>query len=736
MSEASQAGTGAGSQTQRVRDAEAALVAQMAVDLVAMHLAEITSILCATDATVHYSLEMDMAFYLETNAFAANLVLQRPAENLPLLDKALVLAQVHVMDANPHGLQWTVKELAHVRCTRLPQVPHLQLLRIPRSEHVGKLVNLVGTVIRTGMVKMMDTRRIFQCTTCNGRFGVPVECEIGYTAVKPVNCGVRVATAPGVFESNDCEGKKFKEIQVEAGSNPADCKDYQEIKVQEQVTKLALGTIPRSILILLEDDLADTCKPGDDVSIVGTVTRRWQNLTQGDRTETEIVLVANHVRVHNEQRSNLLLTDDLKAFFNAFWADALTHGRAMDARNHIVSSFSPKIVGLSLVKLAVMLVLCGGVSKVDKSGMKMRGDSHILLVGDPGTGKSQFLRYAARISPRSVLTTGIGSTSAGLTVSAVKDSGEWQLEAGALVLADRGLCCVDEFGSIKEQDKTAIHEAMEQQTISVAKAGLVCKLNTRCSILAATNPKGKYNPNQSMEVNVALGSPLLSRFDLILTLLDTQNVDWDRRVSSFILGLTDAVTEGTTTEDAPLKLWDADKLQAYLTYVKSRFHPVLTEPANEILKRYYQIQRGSDLRNAARTTIRLLESMIRLAQSHARLMFREEVTVQDAVCALMLVEISINSTGLDGVQSTLHSTFSEDGDDEYAAKGTSCAEAVTMATWTGTPDSTNPIFFEVPTDAQMYGFHGIAMVVIALSMCGSVFMVVDSVRRGKHETLS
>ncbi|KAJ3070646.1 DNA helicase mcm9 [Podochytrium sp. JEL0797] len=650
----------------------AQLTAQMAADLVEMLRDEIEALLLATDETVHYSLEVDIAMYLETNAWVCSQILNRPQETLPLLDRALYLAQMHLKDLaqnQPGAENLTVKRMVHVRCKRLPQVPDLQFQRIPRSEHVGKLINLVGTVIRTGMVKMMESRKIYQCGSCNGRFFVPVERELGYQVVKPTKCGVRVLGDGGqlVSGAGDCDGKKFKEIVTDAGSNPMDCRDYQEIKIQEQVTKLALGTIPRSILVLLEDDLADACKPGDDVSIVGTVTRRWQFLQAGERADIDIVMFANHIRVHNEQRTNLLLTDELKQEFQSFWDSY--DGRLIDGRNFIINSFCPKIVGMSLVKLAVMLVLSGGVSKVEKSGMKMRGDSHILLVGDPGTGKSQFLRYAARISPRSVLTTGIGSTNAGLTVTAVKDSGEWQLEAGALVLADRGLCCIDEFGSIKENDKTAIHEAMEQQTISVAKAGLVCKLNTRCSILAATNPKGKYDPNQSMEVNVALGSPLLSRFDLILTLLDTQNNDWDKKVSAFILGLPDEENPDPPTQHQNQQpIWEADKLQAYLTYVKTRFSPQLTGPANEILKKYYQIQRGSDLRNAARTTIRLLESLIRLAQSHARLMFRDEVTVQDAISAIMLVEISMNSSGLDGIQSTLHSQFPERGHIEYLAK--------------------------------------------------------------------
>ncbi|KAJ2204870.1 DNA helicase mcm9 [Coemansia sp. RSA 521] len=337
----------------------------------------------------------------------------------------------------------------------------------------------------------------------------------------------------------------------------------------------------------------------------------------------------------------------------------------MRGRDEIVASMCPQVYGLFYIKLAVLLVLISGVARSDESGLRVRGEAHMLLVGDPGTAKSQFLKYAAKLVPRSVLTTGIGSTSAGLTVTAVKDGPEWQLEAGALVLADRGLCCIDEFGNIREAEKSTILEAMEQQSISVAKAGIVCKLNARCSVLAAMNPKGKYDVHSSLAVNTALSTPLLSRFDLVLVLLDTHDEQWDAHVSSFLLGSRDGEEAGLGS-DGEQDVWEFDRLQAYLAFVKTAFQPETTPASEQVLTRYYQLQRQRDTLNAARTTIRLLESLIRLAQAHARLMFRNKVLLADAVIAVVLMESTMLSASILGAIDTLHTTFPEDSDLFYA----------------------------------------------------------------------
>ncbi|KAG5184881.1 MCM2/3/5 family-domain-containing protein [Tribonema minus] len=727
-------------------------------------------------------------------------------------------------EAPPHDAPpLSVKRNAHVRLAHLPSVSDLckpnvssirntDLNRVIQVQpilymstpadvivcHKMRLLiyRIQGTVIRTGMVKMLEVTRQYQCQnkgadsvllrkvlliaqrrlicsyllrsawqTCGHTFEVACDMSQGNMLVPPRSCPGR--GAPG---SGGCKSSRFQEYGAHHYS------DYQEIKVQEQVQKLGVGSIPRSIVAVLRDDLVDTCKAGDDVTITGTLLRRWRPVCPDARCNVEVTLLANGVQVNNSADSvtGCQVSDELKAEFEQLGAQHAStlyarrgsvsdelkaefeqlvaqHASApLALRNTLVASICPQIYGLFAVKLAVLLTLIGGVTETDSRGMRRRGTSHLLLIGDPGCGKSQFLRFAAKLSPRSVLTTGVGTTSAGLTCTAVKDGGEWMLEAGALVLADRGLCCIDEFSAIREHDRATIHEAMEQQTLSVAKAGLVCKLNTRTCVFAVTNPKGTYDMDESVTSNTAIGSPLLSRFDLVLLLLDTKDPAWDQMVSEFVLiqavgaGRGGGASDGSDQQGRPAssdgaRPWSIDRLQRYMAWVKET-HPTvrLTEDAEQnggfgrvahcvqrlrpvhvrlaaaayglgeeqrdgsavlamqaarllehcccrialrhalapwrlfsggervaVLSSYYQHQRRCDNKAAPRTTVRLLESLIRLAQAHARLMGRGEVALADAVQSVACVETSLHSCNLLGPNSVMHSGFPVDADAQF-----------------------------------------------------------------------
>ncbi|GFP86780.1 probable DNA helicase mcm9 [Phtheirospermum japonicum] len=577
---------------------------EMAGFLIKHHSELLQAIILASDPRLHYPLHIDFAELMDENPPLAHLIFSQPTEYLPLFDESAVWAQKVVYEDFKKMENASVKDYVHVRiniCGSPLECPETfpSIGRV-RVKHRGILLTLKGTVIRSGAVKMIEGEKIYEC--------------------------------------RNCESTRFQIVE-----DNKICHDYQEIKIQESTQVLGVGAIPRSIPVILKDDLVDIVKAGDDVIVTGILTAKWSSDVKDVRCDLDPVLIANCVRRMNELKLDIDIPDDIITKFKQFWSEF--KDSPLKGRNAILRCICPQVFGLFTVKLAVALTLIGGVQHVDASGTKVRGESHLLLVGDPGTGKSQFLKFAAKLSNRSVITTGLGSTSAGLTVTAVKDGGEWVLEAGALVLADGGICCIDEFDSMREHDRATIHEAMEQQTISVAKAGLVTTVSTRTIVFGATNPKGQ--------------------FDIVLVLLDTKNPQWDSVVSSHIL--FEAEQSKVNDDENLSDIWSLTLLRRYIHYVKGYFRPVLTKEAEKVISSYYQLQRRSATQNAARTTIRMLESLIRLAQAHARLMFRNEVTRLDAIAAILCIESSMTTSAIvDSVGNALHSNFTDNPDQEYA----------------------------------------------------------------------
>ena len=534
------------------------------------------------------------------------------------------------------------------RLSAVPNNKNYCIVHVPKQDEIGRFIQFRGTVIKVNAPRVLSAAKNFLCGACKKSTLVHCDPEQYNICSQPHSC--QHCSKSGLMRS------AISDDPDESVYMP---KDYQEIKVQEKISQIGTGTMPRSIWVCLDDDLVDQCKPGDDILIIGTVIRRWQPLGRGPGGETEILLaiLANYVKVLNDEMVVYQVNDEQRSKFEQFWKD--NEFDELKARNEIIASFCPQVYGLYILKLAVSVILCGGLERHDQTGTTVRGEPHMLMVGDPGTGKSQILRYTAKLTPRSVMTSGIGSTSAGLTVSAIRDGGQWSLEAGALVLADGGICCIDEFGSIKEADRVAIHEAMEQQSVSVAKAGVVTKLQTRCSILATSNPKGKYDPEKPVSVQIGIASPLLSRFDLVYVLLDSNNPEWDEVVSSYIL------TGQEPWKANSREVWNFDQMKAYFAFCRQN-NPKMTPEASKILSKYYQKCRSADGANMARTTVRLLQSTIRLSQGHARLMNHSEVTICDAINAIILLEVSYDSNAafLNNTN-PMHTTFPRNAMKQY-----------------------------------------------------------------------
>ncbi|XP_011862077.1 PREDICTED: DNA helicase MCM9-like [Vollenhovia emeryi] len=579
--------------------------------LLKYHAKDLEDILNATEDYLFYSVYINFVSLFGVDAENANKILRNPKHYLPLCDEAAVKAQEQLCKT-----EQIVKTKVHVRITAVP-------LSVDIGK-IGELVSTSGIVVRMSQPTVMKLKKRFVCKKCKHVNIVQLEWE------KQLFRNIKY-----------CEACRSESVTASTSLEQDDCSDYQEIKIQDKCKTDTRSYYSVGLQVVVLDDLVDKCKPGDNVDISGVIIRKWGTLKAGHRAEATTFLMANSISVHKKITGATFSTAEINDTFTAYWEHY--RDNALSGRDNILASICPQLYGMYIAKLALAVVLCGGVAKTNETGMRVRGEPHLLLVGDPGTGKSQLLRVASRLTTRSVFTTGVGSTAAGLTAAAVKDSDGWHLEAGALVLADGGVCCVDEFTTMSSHDRTSVHEAMEQQTISIAKAGMVSTLNSRCSVVAAINPDGGCFTNE--EWKTCLGNPLLSRFDLILLLRDTGNPEWDRLTSSHILKAA-CEDEENNSHSAKLEnmgplnltgLWSEETLREYFAHVRSTLKPTLTEEAKKILSATYLHHRSDPCRKPERTTVRLLDSLIRLAEGHAKLMYRAKVEIIDAVTAAELV---------------------------------------------------------------------------------------------------
>ncbi|KAF7633698.1 DNA replication licensing factor MCM7 [Meloidogyne graminicola] len=485
-----------------------------------------------------------------------------------------------------------------------------------RAQFVGKLVSLKGIVIRATEVKPFANVVTYICDTCGAEAFQPVN---GLTYMPVFNC-----------PSNECiQSKANGRLQMQIrGSKFV---KFQEIRVQETTEQVSVGGIPRSLTVYLTGENTRKAIPGDTVQICGVLIPQlrtgFRQMVGG--LVTEVFLEAHHIQ-NNRDENEEFLDDEL----TEEEIQLVSHDNFYD---HLAYSIAPEIYGLTDVKKSLLLSLVGGVNK-NASGMRIRGALNILLMGDPGVAKSQLLTYVDRLALRSQYTTGRGSSGVGLTAAVIKDSltGEVSLEGGSLVLADRGICCIDEFDKMVEGDRTAIHEVMEQQTISIAKAGIMTSLNARVAIIAAANPAyGRYNPNRSIEENIRLPAALLSRFDILWLIQDTPDKDSDRKLAEHI---TYVHRKGEQPE-AAFKPVDMKLFRKYIAVCK-RKDPVLPDELKELLvEKYVELRRES--KNSADSTFtspRILLAAIRACTALARLRLSNTVEAADVKEALRLLD--------------------------------------------------------------------------------------------------
>ncbi|XP_047207829.1 DNA helicase MCM8 [Girardinichthys multiradiatus] len=586
------------------------------------------------------------------------------------------------------------KQAAELQDEELPvatpiiNIPHISVrlynyepltpLRTLRASVFGRMVCVRGTVVRVSNIRPQCTRMAFKCQTCASTLTLPLQHGKYATPTKCIQPG--------------CRARSFIPLRSSSFTKTV---DWQIIKVQELMggEQRETGRIPRTVECHLTSDLCDSCVPGDTVTIAGIVRVINDGTSRGNKDQCMFLLYIEATSVSNTKgqlsksggEGSGGLRED-RTGGEEFSLKQLYAIQEIQSQPNllrlIVHSLCPAIYGHLLVKAALALALFGGRQKhTGKSSVPVRGDPHILIVGDPGLGKSQMLQAVCNVAPRGIYVCGNSTSTTGLTVSLSRDAGtgDYALEAGALVLADQGLCCIDEFDKLGNQQQ-ALLEAMEQQSVSLAKAGIVSSLPARTSVVAAANPiGGHYNRGKTVSENLKMGSALLSRFDVVFLLLDIPDESHDRRLSEHVManrtgkGRTSSATVTRTSTELETSILlqhstmplserlqvpasesvdviPACLLRKYISYARQYVQPTLSPEAAKTLQDFYlSLRSQSHSADATPITTRQLESLIRLTEARAKLELKEVATKSDAEDVVEIMKHSLAVTYSDGL---------------------------------------------------------------------------------------
>lgn len=554
------------------------------------------------------SITIDFSLLDKFDTELADYLLEKPEEALPLTEEAT------------KQIDLPGEPKLKLRFVNLPESKQIRIRNV-RAEHIGKLIAVDGIVKRASEVRPEVSETIFQCPECGNRITIiqtervmkfPIECD----------CGNR---------------KNFREIAQKLY-------DARWVAIEES-PEITTGERPSEIMIFLKEDLTspkmqNKTDPGNRIKIVG-VLKQLQRRIKGTRSrQLEIYIDANSVEAVEVEWEELEITsEDLKKILELA-ADP-------EIYNKLVASIAPALYGMDEIKEAVALQLFGGEQHIQKDKSRVRGDIHILLVGDPSTAKSVLMKVVSGLIPRGRYVSGKGVTGAGLTATVIRDEeflGGWVLEAGALVMCNRSLIAIDEFEKIEKTDQIALHEAMEQNTISIAKANIIATLPAQTAILGGGNPKlGRFDPYLPIREQIDVPETLLARFDLKFALRDVPNVEMDTKVADHILRARHYGEE----EIAPAI--SADLLKKYVAYARKNCHPKLLREAGEAIKEFFVSLREKVTSEEAPVpiTLRQYEALIRLAEASAKVQLKNEVTKEDAIRAINLMKASLRQFGFE-----------------------------------------------------------------------------------------